>query len=97
RKKISIEVDPSTFSDTVSASTVVIKFLVVLGGDPTVQRTLKLRANDPTNIHEVTLFHDPEEPVAYQITHYTPLGEKRGPITELLDDFMMISPSEINR
>jgi hypothetical protein len=97
RRKVSIEVDPTAFSDTVISSTVVVKFLVVLGGKPTVQRTLKLRAKDPSNIQDVTLFHDPDQPVAYQVTRYTPLGEKRGAIKELKDDFVMIGPSEINR
>jgi hypothetical protein len=97
RRKVSLEVDPSAFSDTAIASTVIVKFLVVLGGKPTVQRTLKLRAKDPSNIQDVTLFHDPDQPVAYQVTQYTPLGEKRGAIKELKDDFIMIGPSEINR
>lgn len=97
RRKVSIEVDPTAFPDSSSSSTVIVKFLVILGGDPTVQRTLKLRAKDPTNIHEVTLFHDPNEPVAYQITQYTPLGEKRGALKELQDDFIMIGPAVINR
>ncbi|HYF70458.1 MAG TPA: hypothetical protein VD884_20115 [Ohtaekwangia sp.] len=98
RKKISIEVDPSAFSattDTTTTATVVIKFLVVLGGDPTIQRTLKLRAKDPTNIHEVTLFHDPKEAVAYQVTRFTPQGEIRGKLKELKDDFIMVGESEI--
>jgi hypothetical protein len=97
RKKVSIEVDPSIFADSVSTTaTVAIKFMVMLGGKPMIQRTLKLRANDPTNIHEITLFHDPDQPVAYQITKFTPRGEKRGVVIPLIDDFIMIGSPSIN-
>lgn len=95
RKKVAVEVDPSAFADSTSRSTVTVKFFVVLGGKPVLQRTLILRAKDPGNLHEVTLFHDPDEPVAYQVTRFTPLGEKRAPLTELKDDFLMIGQSEI--
>lgn len=97
RRKVSVEVDPSAFADTTTASTVVVRFFVVLGGDPIIQRTLKLRANDPSNIHELTLFHDPGEPVVYQITRHTPQGEKRGEARELKDDFLMVGPADISR
>ncbi len=96
RKKVSIEVDPSAFADSSSRSTVTVKFFVVLGGKPVLQRTLILRAKDPGNLHDVTLFHDPDQPVAYQVTRFTPLGEKRAPLAELKDDFLMIGQSEID-
>ena len=95
RRKVSLEVDPSAFADSVSTSTVIVKFLVILGGKPTVQKTLKLRAKDPTNMQDVTLFHDPDQPVAYQVTQYTPGGERRGPLKEVKDDFIMIGPAEL--
>ncbi len=95
RRKVSIEVDPSAFNDTASTSTVVINFMVILGGKPTLQRTLKLRAKDNTNLHEVTLFHDPGQQVVYQITRFTPQGEKRAKGKILQDDFLMIGSSEV--
>jgi hypothetical protein len=95
RKKVTLEVDPSAFSDTVSTSTIVVKFLVILGGKPTIQRTVKLRPKDPTNMHEVTLFHDPNEIVAYQVTRFTPAGERRGALTELKDDFILIGGTDL--
>lgn len=95
RRKVTLEVDQSAFSDTSSASTVIVKFLVVLGGKPLVQRTMKLRPKDPSNMQDVTLFHDPGETVAYQVTRFTPQGEIRGPLKELKDDFLMIGSSEI--
>jgi hypothetical protein len=94
RRKVALEVDPSAFADT-SASTIVVKFMVILGGKPTVQRTVKLRAKDPTNLHDVTLFHDPNEIVAYQVTRFTPSGEQRGPLSELKDDFILIGNADI--
>lgn len=95
RRKVTLEVDQSAFSDTSSVSTVIVKFLVVLGGKPLVQRTMKLRPKDPSNMQDVTLFHDPGETVAYQVTRFTPQGEIRGPLKELKDDFLMIGSSEI--
>jgi hypothetical protein len=95
RKKVALEVDPSAFPDTASSSTIVVKFMVILGGKPTIQRTIKLRPKDPTNLHDVTLFHDPNEIVAYQVIRFTPAGEKRGPLSELKDDFILIGNTDI--
>ncbi|WEK35047.1 MAG: hypothetical protein P0Y53_21370 [Candidatus Pseudobacter hemicellulosilyticus] len=97
RKKLTIETDRSAFGDTSTASTVVVKFLVVLGGKPTLQKTLILRARDASNIRELVLFHDPNETVAYQVTRVTPQGEQRGPLKELGSDFLMVSEAEIRR
>jgi hypothetical protein len=97
KRKVTLEVDRSAFADSGRTSTVVIKFLVVLGGRPTVQRTVVLRSKDATNIQDVVLFHDPGEAVAYQVTQFTPQGEKKGPLKELTTDFIMIGASEIIR
>lgn len=97
RKKVTIETDRSVFGDTVTTATVVVKFLVMLGGKPTLQRTLILRAKDPSNIREMVLFHDPGEPVAYQVTRVTPRGEEKGPLKELGSDFLMVSGAELQR
>jgi hypothetical protein len=95
RRKVSIEVDPSAFADSVSTSTVVVNFMVILGGKPALQRTLKLRPKDPSNLHEVTLFHDPGQQVVYQVTRFTPQGEKRVKGKVLQDDFLLIGSGEL--
>ncbi len=97
KRKVTLEVDRSAFADTSQASTVVIKFLVVLGGKPAVQKTVILRSKDFSNIQDVILFHDPSEAVAYQVTRFTPQGEKRGKLKELTTDFLMIGSGEINQ
>jgi hypothetical protein len=69
--------------------------MVILGGKPALQRTLKLRPKDPSNLHEVTLFHDPGQQVVYQVTRFTPQGEKRVKGKVLQDDFLLIGSGEL--
>lgn len=95
KRKVTLEVDRSALPDSVRNATVVVKFLVVLGGKPTVQRTIILRAKDATNMQDVILYHDPNETVAYQVTQFTPQGEKKGPLKELTTDFVMIGAGEL--
>lgn len=97
KRKVTLEVDRSAFADSGKASTVVIKFFVVLGGKPSAQKTVILRAKDPSNIQEIVLFHDPAESVVYQVAQFTPAGEKRGKAKVLNTDFLMIGSGEIDR
>lgn len=95
KKKVTVEVDRSAFEG--DASTVVVRFLVMLGGEPTVQKTLMLRAKDPSNIHELAIFHDNNESVVYQVTRHTPAGPVQEPLKELKDDFILIGPGSTDR
>jgi hypothetical protein len=96
RKKVTLEVDKSAFADS-GTSTVVVKFVVMLGGKPSIQRTIELRPKDPSNIQSVVLFYDPNQPVGYQVTRYTPQGEKKSQLKTLGTDFLLIGASEITQ
>ena len=96
RKKVTLEVDKSAFADS-GTSTVVVKFVVMLGGKPSIQRTIELRPKDPSNIQSVVLFYDPNQPVGYQVTRYTPQGEKKSSLKTLGTDFLLIGASEITQ
>jgi hypothetical protein len=91
KQKVSVEINKDIFQDSSRTSTVLVKLMVVLGKKPMVQKSITLRGKDASNIQDVTIFHDPGEPVAYQVTKFTSQGEQRGPIKELKDDLIVIT------
>ncbi|MEZ4849250.1 MAG: hypothetical protein R3B93_11675 [Bacteroidia bacterium] len=71
-----------------------IKFFVVLGGQPRVLTNVILRADDPESLSQVNLYHDPNQPVAYQITWYSTTGKIVNEPQLLEDDYFFLSPPD---
>lgn len=92
RKVIEVDADRSLYKETKQLSATV-RFLVMLAGKPQVQKTITLRANDVMSTSKVTLYYDPNQTVAYQITWYDSKGrELKKDVTEITDDYLLLIP-----
>lgn len=92
RKIVEVDADRSLYKDAKQISATV-RFLVMLAGKPQVQKTIMLRANDATSTSKVTLYYDPNQPVAYQVTWYDSKGrELKKDVTEITDDYLLLIP-----
>ena len=90
-----IDADRSFFKDADYASATV-RFFVILNGEALPQQSVVLRANDAENSNLVTLYHDKDEPVAYQVTWYSKAGKKTENPKVLKDTYMFLVPPEKN-
>ncbi len=91
KRIVEIDADRSLFTSA-NVATASIKFYVILNGEPIPQKTVILRATDAEKTTKIALYHDKEEPVAYQITWYSADGKKVEDPKVLTDDYMFIVP-----
>ncbi len=93
KKIIEVDAERSFFkdSDFISAS---IRFFVILNGEALPQQSLTLRASDAENTNKITLYHDKEEPIAYQITWYSREGKTPEDPKVLKDTYLFVVPPE---
>lgn len=71
-----------------------IRFFVILSGKAQPQKTVVLRAEDAVSTLKTALYHDKNEPVAYQVTWYSAAGKKEMPAEELKDDYLFLIPPQ---
>lgn len=94
-KKINIEIDADR--DAFKASgirTVTVRFLVILNSKAEAQKTVILRDSDTENTEKIALYHDEDEPLAYQVTWYAKQGKYVEQIKELREDYVfLMTPS----
>ena len=93
KRNIDIDADRTLFKDE-GVRSAQIKFFVVLGGQPRVLTNVILRADDAESISQVNLYHDADQPVAYQITWYSTAGKIVTEPTLLEDDYFFLSPPD---
>ncbi|TAE52057.1 MAG: hypothetical protein EAZ89_09130 [Bacteroidetes bacterium] len=93
KKVIEIDADRSLFKDAGYRSAT-IRFFVVLAGKAQPQKTVILRVEDASSIIKTALYHDANEPLAYQITWYGVNGKKETAPQELKEDYLFILPPQ---
>jgi hypothetical protein len=93
KKLIEIDADRATFKDA-GYKSATVRVFAVLNGKPQVQKTLVLRAEDVLNTSKVAVYHDSNQPVAYQVTWYPLKNGKpiEGPVQELTDTYLYLIP-----
>jgi hypothetical protein len=92
KRQIEIDADRALFKDG-NISSATVRFVVLLAGKPQNQKNVILRGNDAQSTQKVTLYHDPNQTVGYQITWYDKKGkELRGDVHELTDNYLLLVP-----
>ena len=94
KRTVQIDADRTFFKDA-EVQACSVRFFTILNGQPNPQGTVVLRKNDTENTSKINLYHDANEPVAYQVNWY----KKSGPTTESLksldsDYLFLLPPSE---
>ncbi len=95
KKLIEIDADRAALKEA-GYKSATIQFFTVLNGRPQIQKTLILRADDPTNTNKAALYYDSGKPLAYQINWY-PLHSSKaveGPVEEVTDQFLYLVPPQ---
>ncbi|MDO5981472.1 hypothetical protein [Flavivirga spongiicola] len=94
KKVVDIDADRPAFKDS-GVRTATVRFFVILNGKATSQRTIILRESDAENTLKIALYHDPEEPLAYQVTWYGKHGKYAEEIKQLKEDYLfLMTPTE---
>lgn len=89
KKTIDIDTDKASFKDS-DIRTATVRFFVILNGKAVSQRTIILRDSDTENTNKTALYHDDEEPIAYQVTWYGKHGRYAEEIKELKEDYLFL-------
>jgi hypothetical protein len=65
----------------------------MLAGKAEEQRSLILRPTDTSSVSKVTLYYDPDTPVAYEVTSFDTSGKGvRGGLQVLQESYLPLSP-----
>jgi hypothetical protein len=92
KRIIEIDADRSLFKEN-NMTSATVRFVVMLAGKPQNQKNVILRANDALSSQKVTLYHDPNQTVGYQISWYDKKGKEiKGDVHELTDNYMLLVP-----
>lgn len=91
KRTLEIDADRKLIKEQGYASAT-IRFMTVLAGKAQVQKTLIIRADDAENISKIALYHDANEPIAYQISWYAPSGVTKENLKELQGDYIALFP-----
>ncbi|MEK7255068.1 MAG: hypothetical protein AAB316_10005, partial [Bacteroidota bacterium] len=88
---VEIDADRKLFEEG-GARSASIRFFVIMGGKAQPQKTVVLRSTDTENSVRTSLYHDPGEPIVYQITWYYDDGTKQLDPKELKSDYLFLVP-----
>lgn len=93
RRTVEVDADRALFKEAKKVSATV-RFAVQVAGKPVQQRSITLRANDATSTAKVTLYHDPDTPVAYEVVWYDSNGNKKSLGLSVLttDNYLLLVP-----
>lgn len=91
KRIIEIDADRSFFQEA-DIRSVVVKFYTVLAGKPQLLKTLTLRSSDAENTAKSSLYHDPGEPLAYQLVWFSPTGKVETQLKELKEPYLFLTP-----
>lgn len=95
KRVVEIDADRKLLRDNGVASSVV-DFATILLGRPQMQRRAILRATDADAVTTLALYGDPDEPVAYRVTWYSPRATDAGKLQILDSDYLYLSPPNMN-
>jgi hypothetical protein len=89
---VEVDVDRAKLKEA-NLSSMTVRFVVMLGGKAEEQRSLILRPTDTSNVSKVTLYYDPDTPVAYEVTSFDASGKgARGGLQVLTEPYLPITP-----
>ena len=92
KRIIEIDADRSLFKEN-NMTSATVRFVVMLAGKPQNQKNVILRSNDALSSQKVTLYHDPNQTVGYQISWYDKKGKEiKGDVHELTDNYLLLVP-----
>lgn len=99
KRILEIDADRQMFKDAEIRSAQ-IRFMTILGGKAQVHKTVILRTDDAESTNRISLYHDPGEPIAYQISWYSTKGILNQKTQVLEGEYMFVlppDPSEFNK
>jgi len=92
-KKRIVQIDADrTFFKEANIQACSVRFFTILNGQPNPQGTVVLRKNDAESTSKINLYHDKEEPVAYQVSWYGKNGANQQPLKSLESDYLFLIP-----
>ena len=92
KRSVEVDCDRSRLKDA-NLSSMTVRFVAMLGGKAEEQRSLVLRPSDASSVSKVTLYYDPDTPVAYEVTSYDASGKAtRGGLQVLNESYLPLSP-----
>lgn len=93
KRVLEIDADRQYFKDAEIRSAT-IRFFVILGGNPGMQKSITLRQEDAINTNILSLFYDEHEPIAYQVNWYAKAGEYQEELKVLDGAYLFLVPPE---
>ncbi|MEZ4776207.1 MAG: hypothetical protein R3D00_23740 [Bacteroidia bacterium] len=99
KRILEIDADRQLFKDA-DIRSAQIRFMTILGGKAQVHKTVILRTDDSESTNRISLYHDPGEPIAYQISWYSTKGILNQKTQVLEGEYMFVlppDPSEFNK
>ncbi|WP_340200859.1 hypothetical protein [Ascidiimonas sp. W6] len=91
KRTVQIDADRTLFTDA-GIHACSISFYTIINGKPKPQKTVILRKTDAENTNTVNLYHDRDEPVAYQLSWHGTNGSNTMPAAELESNFLFLMP-----
>lgn len=91
KRSVQIDADRSSFEDA-GIHACSLSFYTIINGKPKSQKTVILRKTDAENTTKVNLYHDKDEPVAYQLSWHGVNGTSTEPVKVLESNFMFLMP-----
>jgi hypothetical protein len=93
KRVIEIDADRQYFRDA-DIRSATVRFFVILGGKPVLQKSLTLRTDDAVNTNGVSIFYDESEPIAYQVNWYSKAGEYQEELKVLEGAYLFLIPPD---
>lgn len=91
KRSVQIDADRTMFKEA-GIHACSLSFYTIINGKPTSQKTVILRKTDTENTTKVNLYHDADEPVAYQLSWHGNNGTVTKPVQELQSNFLFLMP-----
>jgi len=92
KRTVEVDVDRSRLKDA-GVSSMTVRFVCMLAGKAEEQRSLILRPTDTSSVSKVTLYYDPDTPVAYEVTSFDTSGKPtRGGLQVLQESYLPLQP-----
>jgi len=91
RKTIIVDLDRSLM-DELNIQSARLRFGIKLAGKAKMTKMKVLRKADALSTDEIIIYHDPDEPIVYQINWYTRGKEIKQDVTVLEDDYLFLIP-----
>ena len=91
KRSIEVDADRAMFTEA-NVQSASVRFMTILGGKPKVFRTVILRSTDTESTSKLSLFFDPGEPIIFQETWYSTMGECKKDPQVLDSEYVFLVP-----